>query len=153
MVSLERGLPEGEFTMNILPSSPARQRTGGFTLLEIIFALALFVMAAVGLMAALNEIGMASLESGESARLTRMLRSHLTEATRQAQLRPGEFDTEANAEGIRLRTVVEELELQSQDGIDLPEMYRIEVTAFRGSRREPLDRAETWIYRPLYAPR
>ena len=130
-----------------------RSRRGGFTLLEIIFAMALFVMVAVGLMGALNEIGLASLESGESARLTRMLRSHLTEVSREGILRPGEFETEANEEGIRLRTVVEELTLQSEQGFDLPEMYRVEVTALRGPRGEPLDRAEIWIYRPLYAPR
>ena len=130
-----------------------RRHRGGFTLLEIIFAMALFVMVAVGLMGALNEIGLASLESGESARLTRMLRSHLTEVTREGILKPGEFETEANEEGIRLRTVVEELSMQSEQGFDLPEMYRVEVTALRGSRGESLDRAEIWVYRPLYAPR
>lgn len=142
--------------MNILVLSKSgnrRRRRGGFTLLEIIFAMALFVMVAVGLMGALNEIGMASLESGEAARLTRTLRSHLTEVTREGVLRPGEFETEANADGIRLRTVVEELSLQSEFGFDLTEMYRVEVTAVRGSRGESLDRAETWVYRPLYSPR
>lgn len=137
--------------MNLCP--PAQRRTQGFTLLEIIFALALFVMAAVGLMAALNEIGMATLESGESARLTRMLRSQLTEVTHGGRLLPGEFESDTNEPGIRLRTVVEAMSMQSQTGVDLPEMFRVEVTAYRGSLREPLDRAETWIYRPLYAPR
>ena len=43
--------------------------------------------------------------------------------------------------------------MQSEQGFDLPEMYRVEVTALRGSRGESLDRAEIWVYRPLYAPR
>jgi len=138
--------------MKIL-SHKSRASSGGFTLLEIIFSLALFVMAAVGLMGALNEIGLASIESGDAARLTRTLRSHLTEVTREGLLKPGEFETEADAQGIRLRTVVEELSLRNEAGLELPEMFRIEVTAFRGSSgSDPLDRAETWIYRPLYSP-
>jgi type II secretory pathway component PulJ len=141
--------------MKILSPSKRSKRgsTAGFTLLEIIFAMALFVMVAVGLMGALNEIGLASLESGESARLTRMLRSHLTEVTREGILRPGEFETEADEQGIRLRTIIEELSMQSEQGVDLPEMYRVEVSAVQGSGREALDRAEIWVYRPLYAPR
>ena len=139
---------------NLAPTNRSKRgRSGGFTLLEIMFALALFVMVAVGLMGALNEIGLATLESGESAHLTRMLRSHLTEVTREGILRPGEFETEADEQGIRMRTIVEELSLQSEQGFDLQEMYRVEVSAVRGSGGEALDHAEIWVYRPLYAPR
>ncbi len=114
----------------------------------------LFALVAVGLMGALNEVSLATLESGDSAFVTRQLRSYLTEVVHDGGLQAGHLKTEPDERGIWLETEVEELALQNEDGKKLPGMLRIEVTAYQGSANsEPIDRAETWIYRPLFSGR
>lgn len=133
--------------------SPSRRK--GFTLLEAILALAVFALGVVGLFQALNEIGLATVESAEKSAVTGQLRARLTEQLRNPRIRPVVVETGPDSHGIAYLTVVEEAPLRSGSGSSLFQMYAIRVEAFRrlpGGDRKFIDRAETLRYGPLYGP-
>ncbi len=121
---------------------------GGFSLLEVILALGVFVVAGVGLMTALNSLAKASTESVDESRVTGQLRTLLTEVSRQPFLQPDETVTDPDPYGISYRILVEPAEFTTAKGEELEDMFRIEITAFRrrGGRDEVIEVAETLRY-------
>ncbi|MEM7010278.1 MAG: prepilin-type N-terminal cleavage/methylation domain-containing protein [Verrucomicrobiota bacterium] len=132
------------------PIAPRSDR--GFTLLEGIFAMFLFAVAAVALTEALNTIGLASFEGQQAAQVESIVRTYLTEASRAPELETGERVFELEDGLTNVRVFVEELDLTSRNGETLTDMLRIEVTAFRNEygREKILGSAETWRYNLLY---
>ena len=56
----------------------SRRSRGGFVLLEVILALAIFGLVSVGITRALKQIGEVAVRSGEELRIQRKLESWLT---------------------------------------------------------------------------
>jgi prepilin-type N-terminal cleavage/methylation domain-containing protein len=130
--------------------SPARR--AGFTLLEVLLALALFGTMMVGLTRALNMIALSSVRSGEEVRMIRNLETLLTEASKAAQFEAGEEYLGQDESGVAYERIIEELvEMENMDGQILQSMWRIAIVASYERNGEIVERvAETFRYEPLY---
>jgi prepilin-type N-terminal cleavage/methylation domain-containing protein len=128
--------------------NPARKRRAAFSLLEVVLALALFGLAAVALMSALNEVSRHTLETVEESWITERLRSLLTEYSRSPELEPGQVEIDPGREGVGYRVTIERLEPRSATGAVLTDLLRVKVVALRGP--EIVAEAETWRYLPLF---
>lgn len=134
-------------------SSQATSRTRhGFTILEVLMALALFGMMMVGLTRALNMIALSARRSGEEVRMIRNLETLLTEASKAAQFEEGEEYLGEDESGVAYERVIEELtEMENMDGQLLSNMWRIAIVASYERNGEIIERvAETFRYEPLY---
>ncbi len=127
----------------------------GFTILEVLLALAIFVSMAVGVTKALDMIVLGSVRSGEEVRMIRNLETLLTEASKAAQFEEGTLYLGAENQGtvneVNYERIIEELELENMDGQILQSMWRISIVASYERNGEPIERvAETYRYEPLY---
>lgn len=127
---------------------PRPFRKAGFTILELLMAMALFAIAAVSLAEALNVISLAVTDTIEDAELREQLRAVMVEVTRDTNLTAETRETEPNAEGIGFRIESERLELKNEKGESLDNLFTVKVTAHRklsGGRTESLDSASTIV--------
>lgn len=135
-------------------SAHGRSRAGGsgFTILEVLLALALFGMMMVGLTRALNMIVHSAVRSGEEVRMIRNLETLLTEASKAAQFEEGTEYLGEDESGVAYERIIEELtEMENMDGQILQSMWRIAIVASYERNGETLERvAETFRYEPLY---
>ena len=126
----------------------------GFLLLEVIFALAIFGIAATAFAVAFHRMAQAADLAQNELRITRMLESSLNEAISVPTLEEDTTSVILIERDTEIETKVEKLEdLENEDGQLLQEMYVITVTArwFQdGAQRERS--AETWRYGRLYQP-
>jgi hypothetical protein len=134
--------------------NPHRHRRGAaFSLLEVVLALGLFGLAAVGLMGALNEVSRHTLDTVEESWVTERLRSLLTEISKNPQVQPGEISFDADRNGISYKALIEVHEPVSAKGETLRNLVHIRVTALRDlgrGRTEVVSEAETLRYLPLF---
>ena len=124
----------------------------GFTILEVLMALALFGTMMVGLTRALDMIVLSAVRSGEEVRMIRNLETLLTEASKAARFEEGVEYLGEDEAGVAYERVIEELtEMENMDGQILQKMWRIAIVATYEQHGEPLERvAETFRYEPLY---
>ena len=137
---------------NITAARGDRPGGAGFTILEVLMALALFGMMMVGLTRALNMIVLGAVRSGEEVRMIRNLETLLTEASKAAQFEEGDEYLGEDEAGVAYERVIEELvEMENMDGQILQNMWRIAIVASYERNGEVLERvAETFRYEPLY---
>lgn len=122
-------------------------RTRGFTLMELLMALALFTIAAVSLAEALNLIGLTVAETIDESEVRESLRAVMVETARDPALRAETRETNPDERGLFFEIAVERLELQSEEGANLTNLFEVVVTAkrsVRGGRVETLDSASTY---------
>ncbi|MCB1091119.1 MAG: hypothetical protein KDL87_06295 [Verrucomicrobiae bacterium] len=132
-----------------------RSRSGwsAFSLLEVVLALALFGLAAVGLMGALNQVSRFTVDTVDEAWITERLRSLLTEISKNPRLEPGEIKFDPDRNGIGFLALIERYEPKSAKGETLQNLLQIKVTAVRplgGGRSEVIGEAQTLRYVPLF---
>ena len=128
--------------------SPRPSKKAGFTILELLMAMALFAIAGVSLAEALNLISLTVTETIEEAELREQLRAVMLEVSRDPNLTAETRETEANTEGLAFRIDIERLELDNEKGESLANMFSVKVTALRiqsGGRKETLDSASTIV--------
>ena len=101
----------------------------GFTLLEVIIALAIFSAAAIGLLQALNVIGLATSEASRRNEVNVQLRSLLTEACHDPDFRAGIDRHEDLIDGVLFEVRTEALSMSSDNGVDLNDMFTVTVRA------------------------
>lgn len=126
---------------------PRRHRRGGFTLLELLMAMALFAIAAVSLAEALNLISLTVAESIDDAELREKLRAAVLESVRDPAMKEGTRETNPDERGLYFRIEVARLDLKNEEGRNLENLFEVTVTAIRqgsGGRRETLDSATTY---------
>lgn len=143
-------------------ASAGRCCRAGYLLLEIIIALGLFATVAVSLVKALHMTGRAADTIQEEMRIDQILRSAMTDALSNPYLEEGSVTVDlAEMTGDddsffpgEIKTIVEPLELENEDGQLLQNMYRIEVIFYwRDGLGERQQRsAETWRHASLYRP-
>lgn len=125
--------------------------TGAFILLEVILAVGLFGMIAVGFTTALQQIALGALRSGDEMRLQRVLETLLTEASKASELEPGDFSIKTDERGVYYSREIVELELENMDGSPLEGMFRVVVRAQWDSPNGDRERlVEIIRYEPLY---
>lgn len=128
--------------------SPRTSKKAGFTILELLMAMALFAIAGVSLAEALNLISLTVTETIEEAELREQLRAVMLEVSRDPNLTAETRETEANTEGLAFRIDIERLELDNEKGESLANLFSVKVTALRiqsGGRKETLDSASTIV--------
>lgn len=133
----------------------AKRLRRGVVLLEVLLSLGFFMIAAVSFTIALRKVGDVAEASTAETTITRILDSALIEALSTPQIEVGrnvvdldEFGTEGR---LQVTTAIEELELETEDGQILPEMYEIVVTATWLEGLEEKERAaRTWRYGRAY---
>lgn len=147
---------------------------GGFVLLEVILALAIFGLVSVGITRALQQIGEVAIRSGEELRIQRKLESWLTRYSKadftdqdfKAALPIdeiagdvfGETPDELDEMGVNFHAFVSEdlemITLRDDQEIPLQSMYKIRIEATWGQfGQERLRSAETLRYESLYQNR
>lgn len=131
---------------------PSSVNRGGFLLLEMVLALAVFGMAATGFVVALQRMADAASLSQSELRITRILDSALDETLSLPFIEEGVTSQTQENTGIEIITEISPLEdLQNENGETLQEMFRIEVMARWYENREWQERVvETWRYGRMY---
>jgi len=120
----------------------------GFTLLETLLALMVFSMAVVALVEAVHQLGEHALLRRHEAAVQERMRSLLVEHTRledapaKVTLQDGE---------VTYTVTHTPLELKNRDGLPVPGLFEVRVTAAWQEGRTPQQAsAETWVYPPLF---
>ena len=138
-------------------SPSAKPRSLGFTLLEVILAVALFGLMVTGLVNALVLIGQAAELAGEEVMINRNLQTLLTEASKanvfeEGELYLGQTGVEGESMIVSYERILEEMtEIENMDGNLLQSMWRIRIVASYEDEGEVVERfAETYRYEPLY---
>ena len=127
----------------------------GFVLLEVLLAIALFGIAGLGLVRALNFSAKAAVESQLDIRMMMRLQSALTLASKAQQMEEYQVVSDPDELGVQVMTIVEEMPqdtLLNEDGEELRDMWLITVRAFweRNGQYGEME-AKTWRYAPLYS--
>jgi len=133
--------------MNTTLPAPANQ---GFALLEILMALALFSMVAVGMTRALDQIAQAAGSSRKEAQVLRVLESVLAEVAHQPVLKPKTVTFPKTADEIDASATIEKVKLFTQDKVELNNIFRVTAEAWLadGTKKAMKRRMETYVYSP-----
>jgi prepilin-type N-terminal cleavage/methylation domain-containing protein len=131
-----------------------RRRDHGFSLLEVLMALALFATAAVALVETINEIGNITLLSRTLRTVDQGIESVLDEYSKMPQMQELEEDIKAGADGISYRVVVKSLDnIKNQENQVLGGLFGIKVTAKWLNDGQPMENsAETVRYAGMFLP-
>lgn len=122
----------------------------GFALLEIILALGLFALVAVGMTRALDQIAQTSKQARQEAQVLRVLESVLAEAAHQPQLKPATVRFPKSADGVEAAATIQKADLRTRDKARLDHLFVIRAEAWIvDGRRQLLKRSlETYVYSP-----
>lgn len=130
-----------------LASTPT---SSGFALLEIILALALFSLVAVGMTQAIDAIARTSNDSRMEAQVLRVLESVLAEVAHQPEFKATSITFNPTADGIDASATIEKVKLITKDKVELDHMFRIRAEAWisDGRTRRMKRSMETYVYSP-----
>jgi prepilin-type N-terminal cleavage/methylation domain-containing protein len=122
----------------------------GFALLEILLALALFSLVAVGMTKALDQIASTSSQARREAQVLRVLESVLAEVSHQPELKPTSLSFPKTADGIDASASIAKVRLFTQDKVELDKIFLVTAEAWQadGSKRSLKRRMETYVYSP-----
>lgn len=122
----------------------------GFALLEIILALALFSLVAVGMTQAIDAIARTSNDSRMEAQVLRVLESVLAEVAHQPEFKATSITFNPTADGIDASATIEKVKLITKDKVELDHMFRIRAEAWisDGRTRRMKRSMETYVYSP-----
>ena len=122
----------------------------GFALLEIILALALFSLVAVGMTQAIDAIARTSNDSRMEAQVLRVLESVLAEVAHQPEFKATSITFNPTADGIDASATIEKVKLITKDKVELDHMFRIRAEAWisDGRSRRMKRSMETYVYSP-----
>ena len=124
--------------------------TQGFALLEIILALALFSLVAVGMTRAIEAIAKTSTAARQEAQVLRVLESVLAEVAHQTEFKATSVTFNPTADGIDASATIEKVKLITKDKVELDHMFRIRAEAWitDGRTRRMKRSMETYVYSP-----
>lgn len=132
-----------------LPIKPVPMN-GGFALLEIIMALGLFCLVAVGMTQALDQIARTSKQARQEAQVLRVLESVLAEVSHQPQLKPAALSFPKSADGVDATASIARARLMTKDKAELDHMFHVRAEAWLddGHKKVLTRRMETYVYSP-----
>ena len=125
-------------------------KAGGFVLLEIILALALFAMVATSMTVAIHQMADASRSSRDEGRVLRKLESVIAEVTHRDELGPQVLTLPAGDDGVAAEAVITEADLRTMQKARLDRIYLITADAWveDGASRRMKRHLETYAYAP-----
>ena len=128
----------------------ARPARGGFVLLEVVLALGLFSLVAVGMTRALNQIAQTSKLGRMEARVLRVLESVMAETIHQPEIEPGAFNFDKRDDVVQARVEISKATLITQDQTELDRMLRVHAEAWiEDAGDRVMERTlETYVYAP-----
>jgi len=128
----------------------------GFSLLELLVAMAIFTLAAVSLTKAINLISLSVVESQETSFLRERMRAVMLTESRVSNPRTGSRETEKEVDGSFLRVEVEQFNAENREGISLDNFFEVTVIAMREDQilgAVEIDRISTLVYPGLFQTR
>ncbi|TLD71314.1 prepilin-type N-terminal cleavage/methylation domain-containing protein [Phragmitibacter flavus] len=132
-------------------------RRQGFTLMEVLLALFVFVVAVMGLVECINHIGLASAETRLERRVQSRLDSLLVEATRrspwinQGRVDDSKLETVVEEDNVRYEIKAAPLEIKTDDGNSVRGLYHVSVTgSWLEDGRPHESTVETWVWPNLF---
>jgi len=122
----------------------------GFALLEIILALGLFSLVAVGMTRALDQIAQTSKQARQEAQVLRVLESVLAEVSHQPELKPSSVNFPKTDDGVDARARVSKVKLITKDKTELDHVFLIQAEAWleTGLKKSLKRHMETYVYSP-----
>lgn len=120
------------------------QRIRGFTLLENILALGIFVVAVTGVMNVLTKTMELVRDVRSKQTLEVALNAKAAERSKLAILEPGERRLASELDGVYFRETVSELNLSNQQGESLDGMMEISLSIYRDTIDRPLNSVTIW---------
>jgi type II secretory pathway pseudopilin PulG len=122
----------------------------GFVMLEIVMALGLFALVAVGMTQALDQIAQTSKLARQEAQLLRALDSALAQVVHLPEFKKSSYAFPESDEGIVASAQIERVDLYTREKALLDKMYRIQVEAWIKNGSEVVLRRgiETYVYSP-----
>lgn len=134
--------------------APSTSPNRGFTLLEVILAIAIFSMAAVSLVQALNTIGVATIEASDQHAVDLQIKGLLNEFCFDPFLKTGITKLKDLDEIYNFEVEVDEANLSNEEGANLEEMFTVRVRAFKkgsqSTKSKVFGSAERTVYRRLW---
>jgi Prokaryotic N-terminal methylation motif len=127
----------------------------GYLLMEVVIAMAIFSLVAVGFTKALNKAADASDLAAKSVQITRILSSAMDEALSVPVLEEKEDSVDLEERNMTIVTRYEPMieELQNRDEQFLQDMWRITVIGVYMEGGNKIERSMvTWRYGKLYQP-
>jgi type II secretory pathway pseudopilin PulG len=127
----------------------------GYLLMEVVIALAIFSLVAVGFTKALNKAADASDLAAKSVQITRILSSAMDEAISTPILEEQQIVVDLEERNMTITTLYEPMieELQNRDEQFLQDMWRITVIGTYIEDGNKIERSMvTWRYGKLYQP-
>lgn len=131
------------------------RRRNGYLLMEVVIALAIFSLVAVGFTKALNKAADASDLAAKSVQITRILSSAMDEAISTPILEEQQIVVDLEERNMTITTLYEPMieELQNRDEQFLQDMWRITVIGTYMEDGNKIERSMvTWRYGKLYQP-
>lgn len=131
-----------------------RHRTAGFTLMEVLLALAVFSIAALALVGTINQIATVSSDSQRLLEIEQTLESLIDEYGKMPQVRELEEQIKPGADGVAYRVLIQQVKnLQNKDGRFLQNTFQILVTARWDDGDGAVEmNAETYRYAGAFLP-
>ncbi len=138
----------------VIIHSSFRRLCSAMTLFEVLLALAIFAIAAVALVTAINQIGHAVLESRMYRNVEQGMESIIDEYSKAPVLDEMEKEIKAGKDGvIYVVKITNVRDAKNQEGRVLQGLFRIHVTAKWKENREPMELdAETLRFVGLFQP-
>lgn len=128
----------------------------GFTLMEVLLALFVFVVAVMGLVECINNMGLVAAETRLERRVHSRLDSLLLDATRRhawfGDGRPvGDMETTIQEDSVTFVVKVAPVELRTDDDDAVMGIYNVSVVArWNEDGREQESSADTWVWPNLF---
>ena len=137
-----------------LSTSHSSFRDRGMILFEVFLALAIFAIAAVALVTAINQIGHAVLEARTYRNVEQGIESVIDEYSKAPVLDEVEKQLKPGKDGVTYTVKITNVrDLKSQEGRVLQGLFRIHVSAKWMENREPMElSAETMRFVGLFQP-
>ncbi|GEM_PF-882316 len=125
-----------------------RRRYTGYILMEVILAVAIFALAGISLVTALNNMASVFVKVRKEEEIRRQLETRMVQ-TRILPLAPMREKSDPDNNGVVYEKEVALLEISNDDKILLPNLYRISVSAFwKEGNVEQAEKAEIYVYQP-----
>jgi type II secretory pathway pseudopilin PulG len=125
-----------------------RPSTTGFVLWEVMLALTIFCVVAVGLTAALHQTVDTSIVIRDESQVRQELQNLLTE-TASTKVKPGKSEIHSSDGRILFEREIRAIQAKTERGEQLPNLYEIDIQAsWRSSGQDRTQHANMIVYRP-----
>ncbi|MFO1482967.1 MAG: hypothetical protein U1F71_06320 [Verrucomicrobiaceae bacterium] len=133
-----------------LPSRNRMPGSGGFALLEILLAIALFALVSVGMTQAIDGIAKTTTAARQEAQVLRVLESVLAEVAHQPEFKAAHISFPKNGDKIDASATIEKVRLITKDKVELDHIFRVRAEAWisDGPTRRIVRNMETYVYSP-----